>query len=64
MCIQNQVTESNRYSLLGNLDQLVCVSDDISTELQKEISTYSDDQLGNACIGKMLVSTCILIYLI
>ncbi|CAH8462265.1 unnamed protein product [Schistosoma bovis] len=50
------VTESNRYSLLGNLDQLVRVSDDISTELQKEISTYSDDQLGNACIATCINS--------
>ncbi|CAI2724695.1 unnamed protein product [Schistosoma spindalis] len=50
------VTESNRYTLLGNLDQLVRVSEDISTELQKEISTYSDDQLGNACIATCINS--------
>ncbi|CAH8455058.1 unnamed protein product [Schistosoma rodhaini] len=50
------VTESNRYLLLGNLDQLVRVSDDISMALQKEISKYTNDQLGNACIAKCINS--------
>nr|AAW27041.1 SJCHGC03620 protein [Schistosoma japonicum] len=51
-----KVTESNRYSLLGNLDQLVHVSDAISMEFQKEISGYSDDRLGDACIAQCMSS--------
>lgn len=54
--VSSTVTESNRYSLLGNLDQLVRVSDDISMALQKEISKYTNDQLGNACIATCINS--------
>nr|CAH8829815.1 unnamed protein product [Trichobilharzia regenti] len=55
--ITMQVNESDRYALLGNLDQLVRVNDNISMLLQQEIDEYPDNQVGNACVGKCMLSS-------
>ncbi|CAH8484237.1 unnamed protein product [Heterobilharzia americana] len=55
--ITMEITESDRYALLGNLEHLTSISDNISMELQKEIDAYPEDQISSACVAKCMNSS-------